>query len=71
MMNIVDICQDMENIAQQQSRDEYEAKLRDQFACAALTGLVGIYELHKHGAPSSFACESYKMADAMLAERKK
>lgn len=50
--------------------------LRDEFAMAALTGLLSIPETYKHAADMSdsdgwIAGGAYALADAMLAERKK
>ena len=44
-----------------------EPTLRDRFAMAALTGLLG----YSISTPKVYAQESYEFADAMLEERKK
>lgn len=49
-----------------------ESKLRDAFALAALTGIVSKNGFADYeGQASNYAANSYKMADAMLAERNK
>jgi hypothetical protein len=43
-----------------------KTSLRDKFAMAALTGLLGVY---RDGMAEAFAIQAYKHADAMLAAR--
>ncbi len=56
-----------------QTSEEPVKTLRDEFAMAALTGIVGGYwgtEQMSGLGPSEFADEAYQIADAMLAARK-
>ena len=52
-----------------------EQQLRDEFARAALTGLLAYHpgdgEFRKQLSPHEAARDAYKMADAMLAERRR
>lgn len=45
-----------------------QGRLRDQFAMAALTGLVS---RNRYNSPPDFARDAYAIADAILAERDK
>ena len=54
--------------SQCKDNDEYKQALRDDFAAAALQGVMA----HGHTAPfSAIAVEVYQLADAMLAARGK
>lgn len=69
-MNIIE--EEMCFVPASRIKDADTAVLRDQFAMAALTGMLASFkENHQLSSITVYAEDAYKMADAMLKEREK